>query len=48
MASGGCLPEISPNQVTELLMQWKHGDQEAPRVLLPLVYDELRRLALHY
>jgi RNA polymerase sigma factor (TIGR02999 family) len=42
------LPEISPSQVTELLMQWKRGDQEAPRVLLPLVYDELRRLARHH
>jgi RNA polymerase sigma factor (TIGR02999 family) len=29
-------------------MQWKRGDQEAPRVLLPLVYDELRRLARHH
>jgi hypothetical protein len=26
-------------------MRSKRGDQEAPRVLLPLVYDELRRLA---
>jgi len=48
MAHGGCLQEISPSQVTKLLMQWKHGDQEAPRVLLPLVYDELRRLARHH
>ena len=29
-------------------MQWKRGDPEAPRVLLPLVYDELRRLARHH
>jgi RNA polymerase sigma factor (TIGR02999 family) len=42
------LPEISSSQVTELLIQWKRGDQEAPRVLLPLVYDELRRLARHH
>jgi len=48
MARGGSLPEISPSQVTKLLLQWKHGDQEAPRVLLPLVYDELRRLARHH
>jgi RNA polymerase sigma factor (TIGR02999 family) len=46
--SRDCLPEISPSQVTELLRQWKHGDQEAPRVLLPLVYDELRRLARYH
>jgi RNA polymerase sigma factor (TIGR02999 family) len=42
------LSDISPSQVTELLMQWKRGDQEAPQVLLPLVYDELRRLARHH
>jgi RNA polymerase sigma factor (TIGR02999 family) len=42
------LPEISPTQITQLLMQWKRGDEEAPRVLLPLVYDELRRLARHH
>lgn len=42
------MPEISPSQVTELLVQWTRGDQEAPRVLLPLVYDELRRLARYH
>lgn len=42
------MPEISPAQITQLLMQWKRGDEEAPRVLLPLVYDELRRLARHH
>ena len=42
------MPEISPTQITQLLMQWKQGDEEAPRVLLPLVYDELRRLARHH
>lgn len=36
------------NQVTELLVKWKDGDQEALRVLMPLVYEELRRLAHHY
>jgi len=35
-------------QVTELLVKWKAGDQEALRVLMPLVYEELRRLAHHY
>ena len=42
------LQEISPTQITQLLMQWKRGDEEAPRVLLPLVYDELRHLARHH
>jgi len=37
----------SSNPVTELLMRWRRGDQEALQSLLPLVYDELRRLA-HY
>jgi len=45
---GILLPEISPTQITQLLMRWKRGDEEAPRVLLPLVYDELRRLARHH
>jgi RNA polymerase sigma factor (TIGR02999 family) len=31
--------------VTELLMAWGNGDQEALERLLPLVYDQLRRLA---
>ena len=35
-------------QVTELLVRWKKGDQEALRFLMPLVYEELRRLAHHY
>jgi RNA polymerase sigma factor (TIGR02999 family) len=31
--------------VTSLLQEWKNGNQEALDQLLPLVYDELRRLA---
>ena len=31
--------------VTQLLQAWKGGDGEAFEALLPLVYDELRRLA---
>ncbi len=34
--------------VTELLLRWRSGDQEALDALVPLVYDELRRLAHHY
>jgi RNA polymerase sigma factor (TIGR02999 family) len=33
------------NQVTRLLLRWRGGDQEALEELMPLVYDELRRLA---
>ena len=36
------------NPVTELLMRWRHGDQDAMQDLLPLVYDELRRIAHHH
>jgi RNA polymerase sigma factor (TIGR02999 family) len=35
----------SPHQVTELLAQWTKGDSTAREKLLPVVYDELRRLA---
>ena len=35
------------DQITELLHNWKQGDEKALGDLLPLVYKELRRLA-HY
>ena len=38
----------SSQPVSELLVRWKHGQQEALQALLPLVYDELRRLAHHH
>jgi RNA polymerase sigma factor (TIGR02999 family) len=34
--------------VTDLLLRWKGGDQEALHDLLPLVYSELRRVAHNY
>lgn len=34
--------------VTELLVRWRAGDGEALQVLMPLVYDEMRRLAHRY
>jgi RNA polymerase sigma factor (TIGR02999 family) len=45
---GGDLSAASPNQVTELLLKWKSGDQESLQALLPLVYSELHRLAQHH
>jgi RNA polymerase sigma-70 factor, ECF subfamily len=39
------LDETSPHEVTALLLSWSAGDREAPARLMPLVYDELRRLA---
>ena len=38
----------SPEEVTELLNDWGNGDQEALNRLMPLVYDELHRLASRY
>src|ERR1700730_8427453 len=34
--------------ITELLVRWSEGDQEALEKLTPYVYDELRRLAQSY
>jgi RNA polymerase sigma factor (TIGR02999 family) len=34
--------------VTELLVRWRGGDREALDALMPLVYNELRRIAGHY
>ena len=33
------------NRVTQLLVDWREGNSEALNALIPLVYDELRRLA---
>ena len=40
---------MAPNQdITQLLVQWKNGDESALAHLLPLVYQELRTLARGY
>ncbi len=38
----------SPEGITQLLVDWGHGDQAALEKLMPLVYNELRRLATNY
>jgi RNA polymerase sigma factor (TIGR02999 family) len=38
----------SPNEVTQLLVEWSNGNQAALEKLMPLVYEELRRLAHGY
>jgi len=38
----------SPKSITQLLIEWREGDETALDRLIPLVYDELRRLAHHY
>ena len=39
---------VQPAEVTELLRRWSGGDVAARESLVPLVYDELRRLARYY
>jgi RNA polymerase sigma factor (TIGR02999 family) len=39
---------VSPKGVTQLLVAWSDGDAEARDELMPLVYDELHRLAHRY
>jgi len=38
----------APHDVTKLLKDWSGGDQSAADELMPLVYEELRRLAHQY
>lgn len=37
-----------PQEITQLLLSWSHGDQAALEQLIPLVYPELKRLARRY
>ncbi len=41
-------PSPPQEEVTELLVAWGNGNQEALDKLMPLVYEELRRLAHRY
>src|SRR3989442_4631142 len=36
------------HEVTQLLIEWSNGDKAALDKLMPLIYDELRRLAHRY
>ena len=38
----------APHQITQLLEDWSNGDGSAYDRLIPLVYEELHRLAHHY
>jgi len=42
------LPEVQSKIVTQLLEDWRAGNDEALRAVVPLVYDELRRTAHQY
>ena len=39
---------VSSKDVTQLLFAWSNGDKEALNMLMPLVYEELHRLAARY
>jgi len=39
---------LPPGEITQLLVKARNGDHEAESALVPLVYDELRRLARRY
>jgi RNA polymerase sigma factor (TIGR02999 family) len=39
------MPQTTPTTVTQLLVSWSNGQEQALDRLMPLVYDELRRLA---
>lgn len=39
---------VTSTNVTQLLLEWRGGNQRALDQLMPFVYDELRRLAQHY
>ena len=38
----------SPKSITQLLIEWRDGDEKALDRLMPLVYNELNRLAHRY
>ena len=40
--------DSDPQSVTQLLIEWRKGDETALDRLIPLVYDEMRRLARYY
>lgn len=39
------MPPASSTQITQLLARWSTGDNSAREALIPLIYDELRRVA---
>jgi RNA polymerase sigma factor (TIGR02999 family) len=48
MDGAGEVPPVSTREVTRLLQAWSLGDQDALQQLMPLVYDELHRMAHRY
>ncbi len=46
--TGDAMKTASPEQITDLLLAWSEGDEQALERLTPLVEKELRRLARSY
>lgn len=42
------MDEKIPGEITQLLIEWSQGDQEALERLMPRVYDELHKMASYY
>ena len=42
------MTQASTHEVTQLLIEWSNGDKAALDKLIPLIHEELRRLAHHY
>ncbi|MGC1966062.1 MAG: ECF-type sigma factor, partial [Candidatus Acidiferrales bacterium] len=39
------MPAASSSRISRLLADWSQGNEEAREALIPVVYDELRRIA---
>jgi len=37
-----------PTEISQLLLDWKRGDSRATERLMPILYEELKRLARHH
>lgn len=48
MQAAGIAKQLDRNDISKLLRAWNQGDQKALDGLMPIVYEELRRLAHHY
>ncbi len=48
MVGPGQVVALPSQRVTELLVQWRAGDEDALQALVPLVYNELRAVAHRY
>jgi RNA polymerase sigma factor (TIGR02999 family) len=48
VSTGAAMTPPESRQITALLRDWRNGDEQALERLIPLVNDELRRLAARY